>query len=400
MSDYTQVTDFSAKDALSSGDPEKLILGSDIDGELTAIASAITSKYDSNDLASQAQAEAETDNTVLMTPLRLAQWSDANGGMVGDIHALADPGADQLLGWDNSATAVIGWTFSGSGLAFGDGTIGVEAGLEAIAGLSKTDGNIIVGNGSTWVAESGATARTSLGLAIGSDVQAYNADLAAIAALAKTDGNFIVGNGSAWVAESGATARASLGVSYSTDDEALAAGATTVITPANLHATYLYLAGFAASNSTATYSDMTWYVNNDTFDNDFYLAEGKYIIEGVIVNGNGNGTPDLNLQLEQGTDGTAEIDSCISSWRSWSPNTPSLTDIGYVNDATLPHTMGTVITHDAGNTDGYQCAFQIFIRVTTGGQFKMQYACETAGVATQILYSTYMKITRCDTTVP
>lgn len=41
------------------------------------------------------------------------------------------------------------------------------SGLEAIAGLAKTDGNIIVGNGTTWVAESGATARTSLGLGTG-----------------------------------------------------------------------------------------------------------------------------------------------------------------------------------------------------------------------------------------
>lgn len=58
---------------------------------------------------------------------------------------------------------------------------------------------------------SASAQRTTLGLAIGSDVQAYDADLDAIAALAKTDGNFIVGNGSAWVAESGATARASIG---------------------------------------------------------------------------------------------------------------------------------------------------------------------------------------------
>jgi len=39
-----------------------------------------------------------------------------------------------------------------------------DADLTAIGALSKTDGNFIVGNGSTWVAESGATARTSLGL--------------------------------------------------------------------------------------------------------------------------------------------------------------------------------------------------------------------------------------------
>jgi len=36
--------------------------------------------------------------------------------------------------------------------------------VAAIAALANTDSNFIVGNGSTWVAESGATARTSLGL--------------------------------------------------------------------------------------------------------------------------------------------------------------------------------------------------------------------------------------------
>jgi hypothetical protein len=54
-----------------------------------------------------------------------------------------------------------------------------SAALTAIAALATTDGNIIVGNGSTWVAESGATARTSLGLAIGTNVLAYDSNLQA-----------------------------------------------------------------------------------------------------------------------------------------------------------------------------------------------------------------------------
>lgn len=57
-----------------------------------------------------------------------------------------------------------------------------------------------------------ATARTTLGLVIGTNVQAYDAELATIAGLATTDGNFIVGNGSTWVVESGSTARTSLGL--------------------------------------------------------------------------------------------------------------------------------------------------------------------------------------------
>lgn len=52
-----------------------------------------------------------------------------------------------------------------------------NAALDDISGLDKTDGNIIVADGANWVAESGATARTSLGLTIGTDVQAYNSNL-------------------------------------------------------------------------------------------------------------------------------------------------------------------------------------------------------------------------------
>jgi hypothetical protein len=67
----------------------------------------------------------------------------------------------------------------------------VDAELTAIAALGVANGNIIVGDGTTWVAESGATARASLGLAIGSDVQAYDAALASIAGLI-TDANEMI----------------------------------------------------------------------------------------------------------------------------------------------------------------------------------------------------------------
>lgn len=58
--------------------------------------------------------------------------------------------------------------------------------LDAIAALAKTDGNFIVGNGTDWTAESGATARASLGLTIGTNVQAYSANLDEYAAVNPT----------------------------------------------------------------------------------------------------------------------------------------------------------------------------------------------------------------------
>lgn len=62
------------------------------------------------------------------------------------------------------------------------------------------------------IANGGTGSTTAAAARIALDVQAYSALLTAIAALTPTDGNVIVGNGSTFVAESGATARASLGL--------------------------------------------------------------------------------------------------------------------------------------------------------------------------------------------
>lgn len=132
MSDYTQTIDFSAKDALSSGDPNKIIYGADVDSELAAISTAIATKYDSNDRASQAQAEALSSNTVLMTPLRVANVLEENAGILGDLQALANPAADRIVFWDNSETAAAFLTVS-TGLAIATTNLSLShLGIEAL----------------------------------------------------------------------------------------------------------------------------------------------------------------------------------------------------------------------------------------------------------------------------
>ena len=145
------------------------------------------------------------------------------------------------------------------GIVIGTDVQPYDAGLTDIAGLATTDGNIIVGSGSNWVAESGATARSSLGLAIGTDVQAYDADLTAIAGLSSADGNFIVGSATGWVAESGATARTSLGLGTAatsdTGDFATAAQgllADSAVQPADPVSVLTNDAGYTTNTGTVT----------------------------------------------------------------------------------------------------------------------------------------------------
>ena len=96
----------------------------------------------------------------------------------------------------------------------------ITGGATTIATDNLTVNRALASNGSGKVAVSDVTA-TELGYldTVSSNIQTQlnakqplDADLTAIAALSPTDNNVIVGNGSAWVAESGSTARTSLGL--------------------------------------------------------------------------------------------------------------------------------------------------------------------------------------------
>ena len=143
--------------------------------------------------------------------------NDVTGTLAKTNGGTGQTSLDNIADAGNSRITVTG----GTGVLVGGGsnlTLDVsesDLDLSAIGGslglTSQVTGTLPIANGGTGGANAGA-ARTALGLAIGTDVQAYDADLDAISALAKTDGGIIVGNGSAFVLESGATARTSLGL--------------------------------------------------------------------------------------------------------------------------------------------------------------------------------------------
>lgn len=167
-----------------------------------------------------------TDDQILRYNSTTTNWEfeDIPGGAVS---ALSDTDVSGIANKDVLVYNATSGNWVSRPLAIADVTnlqTSLDAKLESsdisVSSLSDTtitttaDDSFLVydSSDSKWKNEGPSTVRSTLSLVVGTNIQAFDQGLSDIASLTPTDANFIVGDGSNWVAESGATARTSLGL--------------------------------------------------------------------------------------------------------------------------------------------------------------------------------------------
>lgn len=92
MSNYTQTTTFATKDALATGDPNKVIYGADIDTELSAIATAVATKIE----------DVWTNNLLVYAGVTTAHNVSATTDTIIRYRSNVTNGIDTASAWSNS----------------------------------------------------------------------------------------------------------------------------------------------------------------------------------------------------------------------------------------------------------------------------------------------------------
>lgn len=148
MSDYTKSTNFASKDSLASGNPLKIVKGTEIDTEFNNIATAIATKTDN-------AAAAITGGTITgITDLAVA---DGGTGASTAANARTNLGA-AASGANSDITSLSGLTTALSVAQGGTGSTSLTAnnvllgnGTSALQAVAPgTSGNVLTSNGTTW----------------------------------------------------------------------------------------------------------------------------------------------------------------------------------------------------------------------------------------------------------
>lgn len=317
-----------------------------------------------------------------------SQWVDANGNpMVGGKLEFRDPSTDALKNTYPTAD-------------------------DADAQTNPNDNPVILdsrGEAAIFL-EDGATYKVTMYDA--SDVQKWTVDDVAVASspgasqvtITDSGGYYVASNVEAALQELGAsTGAAIIGIAdgggyYSSTDVEGALQELGPLTAASTGDVIFGTVGTSTSTTSTTFGDVVWTIDGSSVS-DIPVGIGHWMFEMHIINGCANGTPDLKMQLAQGTDATLATDIGEFTSVAYSPFSGSITDMDYVSVGTLP--MGNfVVTQDAGNTDGYRLDVKGEIRVSTAGDLAIQYACVAAGVSTKMLNGGWFRLSRTKVTYP
>jgi hypothetical protein len=136
MSNYSKTTDFAAKDALLTGDPNKIVKGTEINDEFDSIQTAVNSKANNNNAAltgtpTAPTAAFETDTTQIATTA-FVQTALAALHPIGSVYINANTATNPatLLGFGT-------WTAFGAGKVM----VGIDAGDTAFDTAGETGGS-------------------------------------------------------------------------------------------------------------------------------------------------------------------------------------------------------------------------------------------------------------------
>ena len=195
MSNYSKTTDFAAKDALLTGDPNKIVKGTEINDEFDAIQTAVNSKANNNNTALTGTPTAPT------APFGTITTQIATTAFVQTALAALHPVGSVYI---NANTATNPATLLGFGtwVAFGAGRVmvGIDAGDTSFDTAGETGGSkdaVVVSHTHTTTVTDPGHIHTTLGYGYGNS------------------GTY--GNGGGVAQTTNSTASATTGVSVSVD---------------------------------------------------------------------------------------------------------------------------------------------------------------------------------------